>query len=82
MATDVLRDDQKPITVLEILTDGVWTWPSDLPYYVETYHAQVPEELIVHASNMGWAPPALDTKALAEIEERLFLFKPEADSPG
>lgn len=72
MAIDVLREDHKPITVLETLTDGTWLWPSDLAYYVRTYHARVPEELIAHASDIDWVPPVLDKGALGAVEEHLF----------
>lgn len=80
LATDVLRDDSKPIVALGTLTDGVWIWPSDLPYYVATYHARVPDELIARAASLGWVPPQLDHKALGEITERL--FDADTEAPG
>lgn len=82
MAHDVLDGDQKPIAVLATLTDGTWLWPSDLAYYVETYHARLPDDLLRHASCLRWVPPTLDPGALADVEERLFEAKEAAPADG
>jgi hypothetical protein len=31
-----------------LFTDGVWTWPSTLIYYVERYHCRLPEAFVAH----------------------------------
>lgn len=72
MVYDVLQEHREPVAVLEMLTDGTWLWPSDLSYYVRTYHVRVPDELVSHAEAQGWEPPTLDRAALTEVEERLF----------
>lgn len=72
LARDVLSEDHTVISVLQTQTDGTWTWSSDLAYYVRTYHARVPAELISHASDLGWVPPELDDDALADVVDRLF----------
>ncbi|NRA65399.1 MAG: hypothetical protein HRU19_13010 [Pseudobacteriovorax sp.] len=39
-------DDSKIIGPLSQLTDGTWIWMSDLPYYVENYRVELPEDFI------------------------------------
>lgn len=39
------------------LTDGAWTWPSELAYYVEVFHLRLPLEFIQHMEVSGWQPP-------------------------
>ena len=56
---DVLSDGHEDIGPLEILSDGVWTWPSDTAYFVEKYRVLVPSDFIQHAERCGWVPPQL-----------------------
>lgn len=51
---DVLLRDKRFIGCLKILTDGIWTWPSDLAYYVKEYHVALNKDFISHMSNNGW----------------------------
>ena len=44
------------IDSLYTLTDGVWCWPSDLPYYVETYHVKMPDLFLFHMKSCNWQP--------------------------
>jgi hypothetical protein len=60
LAVDVL-DGQTPIGPPNYLTDGLFVWPSDAPYYVRTYHVRFPTEFIEHARANGWlVPPRID----------------------
>ena len=72
LAPDVLSDDPSPIATLETRTDGTWLWPSDLAYYVRTYHLALPEEFLEHAASRAWKSPALSLDELGEITERLW----------
>ncbi|MGQ5261672.1 hypothetical protein ACTWLT_13005 [Micromonospora sp. ZYX-F-536] len=68
---DELDPARPEIAPLAILTDGEWFWPSDLPYYVETYRVGVPEEFLRHAEASGWRPPQLSLQRLVEIAEEM-----------
>ena len=54
---DVLSPEPKLISPSHVLTDGLWIWPLDLAYYVEHYHARLPEEFIDRMRSLHWAPP-------------------------
>lgn len=66
-AFDELHPARPEIAPLAILTDREWSWPNDLPYYVETYRVGLPEEFLRHAEALGWRPPQLTAQRLAEI---------------
>lgn len=51
---DVLTKNDKIIGNLNILTDGVWLWPSDLSYYVEQYHVKINEDFVDHMKKTNW----------------------------
>ena len=51
---DVLSKDDKIITTLATLTDGIWTWPSDLAYYVKEYHIALDKDFVSHMRDNGW----------------------------
>lgn len=38
-------------------TDGVYAWNEDLAHYVERWHVSLPEGLLAHGRQLGWAPP-------------------------
>lgn len=66
---DDLAPDKPLIGALSIHTDGVWVWPSSYPYYVETYQADVPVELLELASSYRWVPPKIPDDA--DFDERM-----------
>jgi hypothetical protein len=68
--TDVLTKDSRPIAPLATLTDGVWVWPADLAYYIETYHVRLPDEFAEHAASNSWIPPKLTHADLVELSAR------------
>ena len=41
-----------------LLTDGVWVWPSELPYFIESYNVMVPPQFVIHAAANNWSVPA------------------------
>ncbi|MEV4659512.1 hypothetical protein [Micromonospora sp. NPDC049301] len=68
-AFDELDPNRPAIAPLSIQTDGEWSWPSDLSYYVEKYRVGLPEEFLQHAAARGWRPPNLTLERLEEISE-------------
>jgi hypothetical protein len=50
LARDVLGPANGIIGTLAILTDGVYAWPSDLAYYVEKHHLELPSEFVAHVA--------------------------------
>jgi hypothetical protein len=55
---DVLAEgDATPIGSPDILTDGEWAWPGDLPYYVSRYRVPVPREMLDAMEKNSWHVP-------------------------
>ncbi len=50
-------ENTEPIGSPDILTDGIWAWPGDLPYYVKHYNVRLPCEFIAHAKTNDWKVP-------------------------
>jgi|ERR1039458_2120634 hypothetical protein len=75
---DVLSDGKEDIGPLEILSDGEWAWPSDLPYFVAKYHVGLPEAFVEHAGDHGWKPPKLSDEKLALAADSLIEGEPDA----
>lgn len=46
-------EPSKQIGPISIRSDGVWTWPSLLAYYVATYHCKLPEEFVEYIRSVG-----------------------------
>lgn len=68
---DVL-DGRGPIGTAGILTDGIWTWPEVLSYYVQKYHIVLPAEFIEHAQAQGWAVPRLQLAELRRLYRQAY----------
>ncbi|WP_112724808.1 hypothetical protein [Micromonospora noduli] len=68
---DELAPDRPEIAPLSILTDGEWSWPSDLSYYVQKYQVGLPEEFLQHAAARGWRVQKLTQEELEEIGENM-----------
>jgi len=65
---DVLDESAGIISSPHILTDCVWKWPNDLSYYVERYHARVPESFVQHMQSHDWKVPDESTINLIELD--------------
>ena len=50
-------EDRRLVRTGANLTDGEWTWPTELAYYVEQFHLQIPSEFFQHMAVNGWVPP-------------------------
>lgn len=54
LVSDILDESKGIIGNLEILTDGIWAWPSDLSYYVKGYHVVLDADFIRHMEESEW----------------------------
>jgi hypothetical protein len=54
------------------LTDGLYMWPADLPYYLRRYHVRLPRAFVLRAKDHGWTVPPVDVATLPP-------FKPYRD---
>ena len=54
---DWFADDEIMIGAPHLLTDGVYVWPADLPYYVRNYHVRLPKAFMIHVANNGYEMP-------------------------
>jgi len=66
---DELDPERPVIGPFRTLTDGIYIWPSDLPYYVRQYHVAVPAELL-SAARHG-LPPALSESEVDDVVDAL-----------
>lgn|SRR5262249_19581700 len=54
---DKLDPSVKVILFPSTNTDGRYIWPSELAYYVRTYHVRLPLDFIQHMASLKWQPP-------------------------
>lgn len=64
---DKFRDDGPRIGPLAIKTDGEWTWPSDLAYYLKEYAVELPDEFVVKVHRRKGDPPSLSAEDLRRL---------------
>ena len=57
LTRDVLDPTSPIIGPPHVLTDGVWMWPADLPYYVKKYHVELPADFIERIRERDYHPP-------------------------
>ena len=57
----------QPIGSGDILTDGVWAWPDDLPYYIRHYHVALPEDFVSQMRANHWHVPELGPGELSAL---------------
>ena len=69
---DVLSKSGEIAGVPSILTDGVFVWTGVLRYYIEKYHAILPDEFIQHIEANNWQMPELSEAKILEISEQFF----------
>jgi hypothetical protein len=74
LTQDVLDPQGGTSGPLAIQTDGEWIWPADLPFYVRTYHVEVPAGLVERAASFNWRAPEMTRDQLIEIEKVMFPF--------
>lgn len=68
LAFDVLAPQvSQPIGPSHLLTDGDWVWPADYAYYVLTYGAPIPEELLLEIRSRGYQPPKLSEEDVRDL---------------
>lgn len=67
---DVLDSKKPKIASAHVMTDGVYSWPGDLGYYVHKYHVRLPTEFVAHMASNNWAVPQVDVLALQKTEDK------------
>ncbi len=67
---DVLDPDQPKIASAHVMTDGVYSWPGDLGYYVNKYHVRLPDEFLAHMASNNWNVPAVNRIALQKADDK------------
>ncbi len=77
---DFLRPERELVSTSHWYTDGVWVWPTDLVYYVEKYHAELPAEFVSHMESAGWVCPQLSREHVTRVFEWWALSWPLAES--
>lgn len=69
-ADDLLDPQRREISGISIRTDGSLAWSEDLAYYVRTYGARVPDDLVT-AARTG-ALPDVDDETLRRVADDLW----------
>jgi hypothetical protein len=50
------------------MTDGRWTWMSDLPDYIEKYDVAIPSAWLHEIERSKYVPPRVEPSALATLD--------------
>lgn len=50
------------------MTDGRWTWMSDLPDYIEKYDVAIPAAWLRDIKHHGYIPPRVERAAIAALD--------------
>ena len=64
---DILDEQKEIIGSLDIRTDGIWAWPSDLSYYVKKYHLTLNNEFVIHMMKNDWIIPNKIDMSILEL---------------
>ena len=68
-----VMDPSKPVLISpDVLTDGIWTWPGDLAYYVGEYGAGLPDAFLASMEANGWSVPPLSSETLNALADELY----------
>jgi hypothetical protein len=59
IARDLIDPKHPIIGVPNVVTDGVWAWTVDVPYYVRKYHLRLPGEFVEHMQENDWIVPQI-----------------------
>lgn len=54
IVNDIINPENGVIGCPDVLTDGFWVWPGDLPYYVKKYHLALDGEFIKTMKSNNW----------------------------
>lgn len=78
---DALHTERESVSAINLHTDGLWVWPEDLAYYVETYGARLPDDL--HRRAMAGTIPTLSRELLDGVTDWVLSGMPVApDAAG
>ena len=59
------------ICTASIRTDGHCVWPEDLAYYLETYHIELPAQMIERMRQNNFKVPIVTTQRLSQPASRM-----------
>ncbi|MBO4165282.1 hypothetical protein [Micromonospora antibiotica] len=62
--SDALGSGRHIVGGASVLTDGEWLWRDDLRFYVETYHARLPEDFLAAIRANNYEIPELRVEDL------------------
>ena len=68
LSDDVLDSEHKRVASPHIMTDGVWAWRNELPYYVRKYHVAAPTAFVEHMRANERRCPVLRRDELLQLE--------------
>lgn len=66
---DFLKPERQMVSTSHWHTDGNWIWATDVVYYVEEYHAELPDEFVGRMASLGWSCPTLSREQVGQIAE-------------
>jgi hypothetical protein len=64
---DVLQPERGLVSDSHWYTDGVWIWATDVIYYVERYHIELPTDFVTHMAAKGWSCPPVAPDGVLRI---------------
>jgi hypothetical protein len=74
-STDVLSGVARIVGAPSFLTDGLWLWRLDLPYYVGVYHLLLPQDFLDHLGQREFQVAPMSERELDEVgREAIRLF--------
>jgi hypothetical protein len=68
---DVFDPSSDRVTSPDMVTDGVFLWPGELPYYVATHGVELPADFVAHMRQNGWTVPTFTDLEKRELTDRL-----------
>jgi len=80
VVTDAL-DPSATIGSVDIRSDGVWVWPSDLAWYVGHHEAALPAEFVTHMAASGWTAPTQVSVEVSDVLPDVHLDTGEQTAP-
>lgn len=66
--SDVISGEEATIGSGSLLTDGIYVWPDDLPYYIRNYRLLLPDDFIAHVRQRQHLAPREAKIDLSAIE--------------
>jgi len=68
LETDAVDPTKGFIGTICVRTDGEWTWPGSLAYYVENYHLKVEDDFLEYVRRNNWQIPPEESIDFAKFD--------------